>query len=247
MTESSKRKANIITSVLLLVVMGLSGTVYQQNQKIESEIVNQVETKSVYESEIQSLKREMTQLENELNRNKELYDRVQGISRYMEIEDVSQEDIENANLISEGTPLEFETAMILMLYAKEYDLRPSLLLSVMETESNFNPTLVGTHKDRGLMQIIPATERWLVRDFGSEVGIEYNPEEIFDAEYNIGLAVMYLSFLQDAYGSNDHRILSEYNRGPYKLKTYFQKNGTYATSYSKKIIRGESKYIAYNN
>ncbi len=84
------------------------------NQKI----VNQVETKNVYESEIQSLKREMTQLENELNRNKELYDRVQGISRYMEIEDVSQEDIENANLISEGTPLEFETAMILMLYAK---------------------------------------------------------------------------------------------------------------------------------
>ncbi len=49
----------------------------------------------------------------------------------------------------------------------------------METESNFNPTLVGTHKDRGLMQIIPATERWLARDFGSEVGIEYNPEEIF--------------------------------------------------------------------
>lgn len=246
MTETGKRTTKAIILLLLAAITGLSGIVYHQNQKIESEIDNRVATTSEYESEITSLLKEKNQLERELEVNRALYEKVRDITSYMDVESLSQEEIEKAGLISDHTPLEFETSLIVMTYAKAYNLRPSLLLSVMETESNFDPYLVGTHKDRGLMQIIPATEKWLVKDFGSQVGMEYNPDNIFDAEYNIGLAVMYLSFLKDAYGNNDHRVLSEYNRGPYKLKEYYQRNGTYATSYSRKIIRGESKYVAYN-
>jgi len=247
MTETKRTWTNIFTAVLLTMVIGLSSAVYFQSQKIEAELVNHVITKNEYESEIKSLLTQKNSLEVELDKNRELYEKVQGISNYMEIDSISRDEIERGRQISMNTPLDFETALILSVYAKEYEMRPSLLLSLMETESNFNQFLVGTHKDRGFMQIIPATEKWLVEDFGSEVGMQYDPENIFDPEYNIGLSVMYLSFLKGAYGSNDHRVLSEYNRGPYKLKTYFQNNGTYATSYSKKIIRGESKYIAFNN
>jgi soluble lytic murein transglycosylase-like protein len=153
---------------------------------------------------------------------------------------------QKAQAIADHTPLDFETAVILVEYAEAFELNPSLILAIIETESNFNQWEVGTSQDRGLMQIIPSTERWLAKDMGGSIGLKYDPERIFDPEYNIGLAATYLAFLRDSYGDNYNRILSEYNRGPYNLKRYFERNGTYATSYSKKILSREVKYLAFN-
>lgn len=151
-----------------------------------------------------------------------------------------------AKEIANGTPLDYESALILVNYADKYDLNPSLILSVIEVESNFNQWEVGSSRDRGYMQIIPATEKWLASDFGSELGLKYNPDRIFDPEYNIGLAAAYLNLLQTNYGDDYSRILSEYNRGPGNLKKYYQKNGTYSTSYSRKVLSAEKDYLAFN-
>lgn len=160
------------------------------------------------------------------------------------VKEPSLED--RAKEISEGTPLDYKSALILLEYAEEYDLNPSLILSVIEVESNFNQWEVGSSKDRGFMQIIPSTEKWLAKDFGKEIGLNYNPDRIFDPEYNIGLAAAYLNLLKENYGDNYDRILSEYNRGPSNLKRYYQKHGTYSTSYSRKVLKAEEKYLAYN-
>lgn len=154
---------------------------------------------------------------------------------------------QKAEAIAEQTPLDLETSQVVVGYAEQFGLEPSLILAIIETESNFNPKEVGTHQDRGLMQIIPSTERWLAKDMGHEIGLEYNPKRIFEPEYNIGLAATYLAFLKDSYGDNFHRILSEYNRGPYNLARYYQRNGTYATGYSKKVLKLEAKYVAFND
>lgn len=154
---------------------------------------------------------------------------------------------QKAEKIAQETPLDLKTAEVLVDYAELFGLKPSLILAIIETESSFNPTEVGTHQDRGLMQIIPSTERWLAKDMGRAIGLEYNPKRIFDPEYNIGLAACYLAFLRDSHGENTHRILSEYNRGPYNLARYYQRNGTYATSYSKKVLKLEAKYVAFND
>ncbi len=151
-----------------------------------------------------------------------------------------------AKKIANGTPLDYESALILISYADKYDLDPSLILSVIEVESNFNQWEVGSSRDRGYMQIIPATERWLASDFGGELGLKYNPDRIFDPEYNIGLAAAYLNLLQKNYGDDYSRILSEYNRGPSNLKKYYQRNGTYSTTYSRKVLSAEKRYLAFN-
>lgn len=154
--------------------------------------------------------------------------------------------VDRAKEIANGTPLDYESALILVNYADKYDLNPSLILSVIEVESNFNQWEVGSSRDRGYMQIIPATEKWLASDFGKELGLKYNPDRIFDPEYNIGLAAAYLNLLQTNYGDDYNRILSEYNRGPGNLKKYYQKNGTYSTSYSRKVLSAEKDYLAFN-
>ncbi len=151
-----------------------------------------------------------------------------------------------AKAIAKGTPLDYRSAVTLIKYADRYDLNPSLILSVIEVESNFNQWEVGTSRDRGFMQIIPATERWLAKDFGNELGLKYNPDRIFDPEYNIGLAAAYLNLLKENYGEDYNRILSEYNRGPSNLKRYFQKHGTYSTTYSRKVLKAEKDYMVFN-
>ena len=155
--------------------------------------------------------------------------------------------IEKAARIMEATPLPEEAALTIVKYSEDFGIRTSLLLAMMELESDFNKYEVGTHKDRGYMQIIPGTEKWLAEEYGDEIGLEYDPERIFEEEYNIGLSALYINILHKAYGDNFNRILSEYNRGPYNLKEYYQKYGTYSTSYSNKILSLEKKYEALNS
>lgn len=118
---------------------------------------------------------------------------------------------------------------------------------MIDLESNFGQYEVGGADDRGYMQIIPSTEKWLAKEFGEKIGVEFNPEQIFEPTYNIGLGAAYLSLLKGVYGENYNRILSEYNRGPYNLKRYYEANNTYVTTYSKVVLSREKKYLTFNN
>lgn len=154
--------------------------------------------------------------------------------------------VETAHTIYEETPLSLEAALYLAYYCDIYSVEPALVLSIIEVESKFNQHAVGKSKDRGYMQIIPSTERWLARSYGKELGFDYNPDKIFQPEYNLGLAIRYIADLEDKYGNNDHRVLSEYNRGSVRLANYFRQNQTYQTTYSRSILRRMPKYEDQN-
>ncbi len=144
--------------------------------------------------------------------------------------------------IMETTGLDQKSVELVYSYAKEFELEPSLLLAMMKVESGFNSTAVGKSKDRGYFQIIPPSEKAIANNWGYKVGLTYDPSRIFEPEYNIGLAVAYIDELRRKYNTDYHRILSEYNRGPGKLKSYYEQNGTYVTEYSNKVMRAEAKY-----
>jgi len=175
----------------------------------------------------------------------ELLNKVDAAQDFQTYENLMLE--ENASKIMEVTNLPEEAALSVVKYSEDLDIKTSLLLALMELESDFNKYEVGTHEDRGYMQIIPGTEKWLAEEYGDMIGVKYDPERIFDEDYNIGLSAVYINILHDAYGDNFHRILSEYNRGPYNLKKYYEKNGTYSTSYSRKVLSLEKKYQPLNS
>jgi len=143
--------------------------------------------------------------------------------------------------IIEATPLDEATAQIVLDYTDRYDLRLAMVLGLMDLESNFNQYLVGTSQDRGFMQIIPGTEKWLAEDFGEELGLTYDTTRIFDADYNIPLGIKYLSLLKKQYG-NETQMLTSYNRGDYGMKKWFNANGTYETAYSRVVLKRAEKY-----
>jgi hypothetical protein len=143
--------------------------------------------------------------------------------------------------IVENTPLDTKAAEIILKYADEYGLRVSLILGLIDLESNFNQYLVGTSQDRGYMQIIPGTEKWLAEAYGEALGLNYDTTRIFDANYNIPLGMRYLSLLKDQYG-NETQMLTSYNRGDYGMEKWFKEHGTYETTYSRVVLKRASKY-----
>ncbi len=187
---------------------------------------------------------DLVKLIEEIEEKKKLLEKLERVQKYVNMDITS--DLDKVKEISDNTPLDFETAAIVVAYAEKFDLKPSLILGVIKLESNFNKWEVGSHQDRGYMQIIPSTEKWLAEKYGDILGLEYDPDKIFDPEYNIGLGCIYLNLLQKSYGNDIHRILSEYNRGPYKLKEYYEKNKTYATAYSRGVLSREERFKQFN-
>ncbi len=248
-----KRTLFLIVGVLTGIAVGVSATFYSVKENIDvlEMKANEAETLAIksdkYEMELESMSQELDRLKQELEEKEALEEKVERIEEFIDLDAYTDEDLMRAKDISQGTPLDFKTALILVDYANRYELEVSLLLGLMELESNFNQYEVGTSQDRGYMQIIPSTEKWLAQAFSEELGFEYDPERIYEPEYNIGLAVVYLNTLKRAYGNNYDRILSEYNRGPYNLQKYYEKYATYETSYSRVVLSKANKYLAYND
>lgn len=249
MKVKSKRMLNII--VLIGIIINTLYISYAQYSIKDNSNVNIAKTEglkeeySILSAEIDKKIDDMEKLLKELQDNQGVLDELEKIQKQIGVN--ITHDSEQIGEIVEKTPLDFQSAAIVMAYSKKFNIQPSLILAVIKLESNFNKFEVGAHKDRGYMQIIPSTEKWLVEKYGYKLGFEYDPQRIFEPVYNIGLGVVYLSILKEAYGENYDRILSEYNRGPYNLKAYYQKHKTYSTSYSRGVLSREKKFIGLND
>ncbi len=147
-----------------------------------------------------------------------------------------------AAAIAQDTALPLEDAHVLVEYTENFGIPNSLVLALIQTESDFDKYMVSSANDRGYMQIIPSTERWLADEYGSAIGIQYDPSRIYQAEYQFGLGTSYLKVLFDKHGNDLHKVLSEYNRGPYNLQMYYNNYGTYHTAYSKRVISRIAQY-----
>jgi soluble lytic murein transglycosylase len=90
---------------------------------------------------------------------------------------------------------------IIEKYARQYQLDPDLIRSMIKTESGFNPKAVSSKGAQGLMQLMPQTS---VR-----LGVK-NP---FDPEENIRGGVQHLRTLLDTFDNNLTLSLAAYNAG----------------------------------
>ncbi|MBN1571179.1 MAG: lytic transglycosylase domain-containing protein [Acidobacteria bacterium] len=90
---------------------------------------------------------------------------------------------------------------IIEKYANQYNLDPSLIRSIIATESGFNPRAVSPKGARGLMQLMPAT--------AERLGVNNS----FDPEENIRGGVKHFRFLMDSFSNDLSLSLAAYNAG----------------------------------
>jgi soluble lytic murein transglycosylase-like protein len=121
--------------------------------------------------------------------------------------------------------------------ARNFDVNPLLVDSVIQVESNYNPFALSPKGAQGLMQLMPATAQ------------RFGVINTFDARQNIEGGVRYLKFLQDSF-QDDQLTIAAYNAGEKAVAKYgnvppYPETVNYVAKVSKKY--GQAKRAAEKN
>jgi hypothetical protein len=106
-------------------------------------------------------------------------------------------------------------------YAEQYSLNPALIMAVMHTESNFNPSVVSGGRAVGLMQLVPDTAGYEVHRYLTGSPDMPGQDILLSPEHNIRYGAAYLHLLGRRYFGGVRNSLSRqlcviaaYNGGP---------------------------------
>lgn len=105
--------------------------------------------------------------------------------------------------------------------ALKYEFDPVFLMSVIQGESSFNPKMLGRLDEIGLMQLRPATAKWVADRYG----LKYKGREaLFDPVTNIRLGAAFLSYLRERFDSHAQLYIAAYNMGQGNVKDALTRN-----------------------
>jgi len=104
-------------------------------------------------------------------------------------------------LVLRPHPASGEIAKLVRSLAPQYRLDASLVLAVIEVESNFNPQARSPKDAQGLMQLIPAT------------ALRFGVADVWDPEQNLKGGMAYLRWLLDRFQGDIKLALAGYNAG----------------------------------
>ena len=116
-----------------------------------------------------------------------------------QVEDSSDSNSPAKDIPENSNSHEFDS--IINKYASYYQLDPSLIYSIIATESGFNPKAVSSKGARGLMQLMPET--------ANRLGVK----DSFDPEQNIHAGTRHFRSLMDTFDNNLDLSLAAYNAG----------------------------------
>lgn len=117
--------------------------------------------------------------------------------------------------------------------AEKYQVDPFWVISVMWTESHFNPKAISRVSAQGLMQVMPATGEYLVKKMSrldtlypisSLKGVKGEKLPLKDPMFNIELGVYYLSLLRRQFQGNYRLATVAYNMGPNAVRSRLRRN-----------------------
>lgn len=117
-------------------------------------------------------------------------------------------------LVKRFYPFDYEP--IIMAQARQNGLDPYLVAAVIRAESRFRPQATSPQGARGLMQIMPETGRWAAQ----QMKMDYNPDWLYEPEYNIRIGCWYLANLLQEFGEDPVLALAAYNGGQSNVKKW---------------------------
>jgi len=100
---------------------------------------------------------------------------------------------------------EFEAA------AREHDTDVALLFAIARQESRFSPEIVSSAGAQGLMQLMPATARWVARQLGDA---SYRPARVTDVDLNTRFGAFYFRHCLERLDNHPALAAAAYNAGP---------------------------------
>jgi soluble lytic murein transglycosylase-like protein len=139
----------------------------------------------------------------------------------------------------------WELAEVILTESSKYKLDPILILAVIDVESKFQFGAISPAGARGIMQIMPATGKFLVktvRELTKEIKAEqFTPEHLDNPIVNIKLGTYYLHDLRKSF-QNVNKALIAYNLGPTELRIRMENQIEYTDEYANAVLTAQQKF-----
>jgi len=124
---------------------------------------------------------------------------------------------------------------VVLRYAEQYKMSPSLVFAIIRTESNFNPYAVSSVPAYGLMQLVPTSGGREAYRRAKGEDVAPTRDYLFDPQNNVELGTAYLNVLmfhqlEEVANevSREYCVIAAYNTGPGNVLRTFSKNRTTA-------------------
>ena len=101
--------------------------------------------------------------------------------------------------------------------ARDQSLDAALLFGLARQESRFNATIVSSAGAVGLMQLMPATARWVAKQLGRS---DYRPGDIADVGINTQFGAFYFRYCLDKLDGVPALAAAAYNAGPGRAQAW---------------------------
>ena len=142
------------------------------------------------------------------------------------------------HLSDKWKPQSRRIADAIMDESQRYAFDPIFLMAVIENESKFNPDIVGTSGELGLMQILPDTGKWIATKFDFKWK---GPASLKDPVTSIRIGSAFLAHLRERFDFHGRLYLAAYNMGIRNVNRNLARQ-VWPKTYSNRVM---AKYIHF--
>ena len=103
-------------------------------------------------------------------------------------------------------------------YCCKYEVDVNFAYAVIKAESNFNEKCVSKKGAEGLMQIMPATSKYIAIKLGEDI----ENIDLFDVETNLRYGIWYISYLSEIFDDDRMLIAAAYNAGEGNVRAWLK-------------------------
>lgn len=127
--------------------------------------------------------------------------------------------------------------------AAKYKLDPVFVLAVIRTESRFNPVIVGSAGEIGLMQVKPDTAEWIARKFKIPW---HGKQTLENPASNIRIGLAYMNYLRHKFDGKALKYVTAYNMGPKNVRRLMASN-TKPAEYNTRVMKNYGEFYSKLN
>jgi soluble lytic murein transglycosylase len=122
--------------------------------------------------------------------------------------------------------------------ARNVDLDPAWVYGLMRQESRFIMDAKSSAGAKGLMQLMPATAKWVAKKIGMT---HYHPGKVTDMDTNVTLGTNYMRMVMDSLDSHPVLASAAYNAGPGRARKWRAENALEGAIYAETIPFNETR------